>query len=761
MSIKTKLAWFISLTVTVILSLNLSIYYFSTSSQLQRDAEQQMVGIAKQIGETLDAAQKSKQLIEDSVGEKLRIASISAQNKLDPDIANISNDQLVKLSQELGVDYITLWAKDGDDITVQKSSNPKAIGASSKALGYWYTAFNQLFEMRQVIIPQGQKLNHFWSPPITIIPSDLNDVNKLGFYYNDKTNYLINPIVHAGAFFNLENLKSSDAIAQQIIADNPSILEISGFSPAYYKDPQMVSLKEKVPPYKLDNQSMIFGRYNYVDGNDYTNLMKADQTGSIVTTKTKIHGHKVLKSFIPMSGTSNSVIVVNINYAAIKEPLYHQLLIQILISLGLIGAAIACSSFIAGFMIRTLQMIMQRVHDISRGNFGEQIVLDSDNEFGALASQVNSMSYNLHSYQTQLTAASKELLHTKQYLESFVNNTSDAIHVVDLEGRTLDANKAFETMFGWTLAEAVGQQLQMFTPEILAELGEKGKIILSGGQVTDYETVLTRKDGTPVEVSITLSGIRDERGYFVAYASIVRDIAERKRTEEILRRSEKLSVVGQLAAGVAHEVRNPLTTLRGFVQLMQKDSRLDRSYLNIMLSELDRINFIVSEFLVFAKPQADRYREADLYAIMNDIIVLLDSEANIHNVQMIASLEPGIPPLRCESNQLKQVLVNVMKNGMEAMPDGGELTLELARESEQNILIRIKDQGVGIPEEDLARLGEPFFTRKAEGNGLGLMISQQIIQHHKGNIQYSSKPGEGTCVEIRIPLVSPPPAETA
>ncbi|ACT04548.1 ATP-binding protein [Paenibacillus sp. JDR-2] len=752
MSIKTKLAWFISLTVIVILSLNLSIYYFSTSSQLKKGAEQQMIGIAKQIGETLDSAQRSKQLIEDSVGEKLRIASISAQDKLDPDINNISNEQLVRLSQELGVDYITLWAKNGDDITAQKSSNSKAIGASSKALGYWYTAFSQLFEMRQVIIPQGQKLNHFWSPPITIIPSDLNDVNKLGFYYNDKTNYLINPIVHAGAFYNLENLKSSDAIAQQIIADNPSILEISGFSPAFYNDPQVVSMKEKVQPYKLDNQSMIFGRYNYIDLHDYTNLMKADQTGGIVTTKTQIHGHKVLKSFIPMSGTSKSVIVVNINYAAIKEPLYHQLLIQILISLGLIGAAIACSSLIAGFMIRTLEMIMQRVHDISRGNFGEQIEIDSNNEFGALASQVNAMSSNLHSYQTQLTAAAKELLHTKQYLESFINNTSDAIHVVDLEGRTIDANKAFETMFGWTLAEASGQKLPMFTPEILAELAEKGKIILNGGQVTDYETVLYSKDGLPVEVSITLSGIRDERGYFVAYASIARDIAERKRTEDILRRSEKLSVVGQLAAGVAHEVRNPLTTLRGFVQLMQKDSRLDKSYLNIMLSELDRINLIVSEFLVFAKPQADRYQEADLYAIMNDIIVLLDSEANIHNVQMITCLEPGVPSLRCESNQLKQVLVNVMKNGMEAMPDGGELTLELARESEQNILIRIKDQGVGIPEEDLARLGEPFFTRKAEGNGLGLMISQQIIQHHKGTIQYSSKPGEGTCVEIRIPL---------
>ncbi|CAM3305140.1 ATP-binding protein [Paenibacillus lupini] len=752
MSIKTKLAWFISMTVIVILSLNLSIYYFTTSSQLKKDAEQQMIGIAKQIGETLDSAQKSKQLIEDSLGDKIRIAAIEAQAKLDPDINKISAEQLVQLSQELGVDHITLWAKAGNDITVQKSSNPKVIGASSKALGYWYTAFSQLFDLRQVIIPQGQKLNHFWSPPITIIPSDLNDVNKLGFYYDDKSNYIINPIVHAGAFFDLENLKSSDAIAQQIIEDDPSILELSGFDPAFYHDPQVIALNETIPPFKLDDQSIIFGYYNYVDEHDYTNLMKADQTGEIITIKSKIHDHKVMKSFIPMSGASKSIIVVNFDYDAISKPLFHQLLIQALISLGLIIVTLAASSFVAGFMIRTLQLILNRVNDISRGNFGEQILIESNNEFGKLASQVNAMSHNLHNYQTQLTATAKELRHTKQYLESFVNNTSDAIHVVDLEGRTIDSNKAFESMFGWTQEEAFGQKLKMFTPELLLDLIEKGNMILNGGQVTDYEIVLYDKCFLPVEVSITLSGIRDEQGQIIAYASIIRDIAERKRTEEYLRRSEKLSVVGQLAAGVAHEVRNPLTTLRGFVQLLQKDGKLDKSYLNIMLSELDRINLIVSEFLVFAKPQADRYKEVDLYTIMNEIVVLLDSEANIHNIQMKTCLEPGVPPLRCESNQLKQVLVNVMKNGMEAMPDGGELSLELVRETENMILIRITDQGIGIPEDDLARLGEPFFTRKAEGNGLGLMISQQIIQHHKGNIQYSSKLGSGTCVEIRIPL---------
>lgn len=140
----------------------------------------------------------------------------------------------------------------------------------------------------------------------------------------------------------LKTWRSGDAIARQIIEDNSSILELSGFDPAFYHDPQFIALKDKVPPFKLDDQSIIFGHYNYVDEHDYTNLMKADQTGDIITIKSKIHDHKVMKSFIPMSGASKSVIVVNFDYNAISTPLFHQLLIQALISLGLIIVTVLC-----------------------------------------------------------------------------------------------------------------------------------------------------------------------------------------------------------------------------------------------------------------------------------------------------------------------------------------------------------------------------------------------------------------------------------
>jgi two-component system, sporulation sensor kinase E len=361
------------------------------------------------------------------------------------------------------------------------------------------------------------------------------------------------------------------------------------------------------------------------------------------------------------------------------------------------------------------------------------------------------MGCNLLSYTTQLKNAAEELRSTKQYLESFVNHTSDAIHVADLSGKVIQVNRAFEKMYGWSESEALGKRLSNVPDEYLCAQQELVDTVLRGGSVTDYETVRLTKTGEFIDLSITVSPIRDELGVIVAIASISRNITSRKQAEEMIRRSEKLSVVGQIAAGVAHEVRNPLTTLRGFVQLQKQNGSVSQAHLDIMLAELDQINMIVSEFLVFAKPQASRYQPVSVQDIIRDIMLLLDSEAKLSNVQFNLHAEADLPLVIAEANQLKQVFVNVMKNGMEAMTGGGELTVELARHTNDAIVLRFTDQGGGIAQDDLPRLGEPFFTKKANGNGLGLMVSHQIIAGHKGSIIFHSELGKGTCVEIVLP----------
>lgn len=230
------------------------------------------------------------------------------------------------------------------------------------------------------------------------------------------------------------------------------------------------------------------------------------------------------------------------------------------------------------------------------------------------------------------------------------------------------------------------------------------------------------------------------------------DITEIKDSEEFLRKSEKLNAVGQLAAGVAHEIRNPLTSLRGFVQLIERSKEeKHQKYIEIMLSELERIEFIISEFLILAKPQAVNFEEKDIKSLIKHTITLVKSEAAMNNIQMKTKFAPKLPTIMCEQNQLKQVFINLLKNSIEAMSNGGIINIYVKQENDQQILVRITDQGNGISAERIPNLGEPFYTTKEKGTGLGLMVSYKIIENHKGSISVQSKEGRGTTFDVLLP----------
>ncbi|MDF2960230.1 MAG: sensor signal transduction histidine kinase [Paenibacillus sp.] len=232
---------------------------------------------------------------------------------------------------------------------------------------------------------------------------------------------------------------------------------------------------------------------------------------------------------------------------------------------------------------------------------------------------------------------------------------------------------------------------------------------------------------------------------------VSRDISERKNTEELLRRSDKLSVAGQLAAGIAHEIRNPLTALKGFTQFMYKGGPHKDQYLSIMMSELTRIEQIISELLMLAKPQAVTYKKRQIEPVLRDVISLLRSQANLNGVQMLLQIHSTIPAVHCEENQLKQVFINLLKNSIEAMPAGGIIRIYAQQSADGKVSIVLQDQGGGIPAEKLSRLGEPFFTTKEKGSGLGLMISQKILNEHGGTLRFNSEPGHGTTAAIILP----------
>jgi signal transduction histidine kinase len=235
---------------------------------------------------------------------------------------------------------------------------------------------------------------------------------------------------------------------------------------------------------------------------------------------------------------------------------------------------------------------------------------------------------------------------------------------------------------------------------------------------------------------------------------IIRDISERKKNEELLINSEKLYVAGQLAAGIAHEIRNPLTSLKGFLQLIASGRQAGKNYYDIMKSELNRIESIVSELLMLSKPQIYELTHKDIRHIMGDTMTLLEAQAILHNIEMELALREEPLWVRGVENQLKQVFINVLKNAIEAMIEGGKIIITCEREGDR-IVVRIDDHGPGIPEEQLSKIGQPFYTTKDKGTGLGLMVSYKIVHNHQGSVRAQSRLGIGTTFEIILPY-SPP-----
>lgn len=346
--------------------------------------------------------------------------------------------------------------------------------------------------------------------------------------------------------------------------------------------------------------------------------------------------------------------------------------------------------------------------------------------------------------------AEEDLHHRADQYRKLIENSPDPI-IICKDGRWLYSNAAGlkllgvsdrEQMMGKTIYDFVHPAYHRIVEEQLSEVAH-------GKEVEGIEHKFIRLDGEVIDVEV--KGVITYFQNEPAVHMLVRDITEQKKTQELLQNSEKLTLVGQLAAGIAHEIRNPLTALKGFLQLIQTEGMEKKEYFSIMSSELARIELIVSELLVLAKPQSTYFQHRDLYTLIKHVVTLLDTEAIMKKVQILTDFEADIPLISCDENQLKQAFINFLKNGIEAMPQGGDIHIKVRRDYDR-VLIHFADQGCGIPEEKIPRLGEPFYTTKEAGTGLGLMVSNKIIQNHLGSVHLTSKLGVGTTVTVTLPI---------
>ncbi|MEK4466784.1 MULTISPECIES: ATP-binding protein [Bacillus] len=234
------------------------------------------------------------------------------------------------------------------------------------------------------------------------------------------------------------------------------------------------------------------------------------------------------------------------------------------------------------------------------------------------------------------------------------------------------------------------------------------------------------------------------------FQSYVRTVVEMMNSME---ETENLAVIGTMSTTIAHEIRNPLTALKGFTQIQKERNPEDTMSYEIMLQEIERINGFVSELMLLGKPKPTNYEWCNIGEILLYVVQLMESYATQYKVKFNLQVDGNLPVINGDDKQLKQVLLNIIKNGIESMPGGGNIQILAYEKAGENLCISVEDQGLGIENEKIEKIGKAFYTTKENGTGLGLMITYKIIEEHQGSIAIESSMGIGTKVEIYLPTV--------
>jgi two-component system, cell cycle sensor histidine kinase and response regulator CckA len=366
---------------------------------------------------------------------------------------------------------------------------------------------------------------------------------------------------------------------------------------------------------------------------------------------------------------------------------------------------------------------------------------------------------------------------TSARLAAIVESSEDAIISKTLEGMILDWNAAAERMYGFSYDQIVGQSIYLLVPDHLkAEEQSILERVARGEHVAHYETMRRRKDGSQIDVALTLSPIHATDGKIIGASSIQRDITERKRAEEALRQASKMEAIGALAGGLAHDFNNQLYAVSGFAHFISRDSGLSpsgRADLLEIQKTTERMASLTRQLLAFARQQVLSPETLDLNAAVSDTSPMLRRLLGAAtNVELV--LSPGPKWVRVDRAQLVQVLLNLVINARDAMPNGGRIEirtdtlevspgqvldrLQVAVEPGAYAGLTVTDEGEGIPPEHLSHIFEPFYTTKEVGigTGLGLATVDGIVSQSGGHIQIRSSQGKGTRIKILFPLCAEP-----
>jgi PAS domain S-box-containing protein len=345
-------------------------------------------------------------------------------------------------------------------------------------------------------------------------------------------------------------------------------------------------------------------------------------------------------------------------------------------------------------------------------------------------------------------------------LAAIVESSDDAIMAKDLDGIITSWNAAAARLFGYEADEIIGQSvLKLIPPELQDDEPEILRKLRAGGRIDHYETQRMGKDGSRVEVSLTISPIKNADGQVIGASKIARDITDRKRAEAALIQTEKLAAVGRMAAAIAHEVNNPLEAITNLAYLLTRHRSLDeeaRGYARTLLDEVGRVSHITKQTLAFYRYSA-RPEPIDLPELLDSMLELHRPAMVKKNIRVLRTYRHQPAVVNGFAAELRQVFANLILNAIDALPHEGRLRVKVegASGSRGEVRITIADNGCGIAPQGVARLFQPFFTTKGgRGNGLGLWVSDGIVRRHGGRIRVhsSTTPGRsGSVFTVALP----------
>ncbi len=380
-----------------------------------------------------------------------------------------------------------------------------------------------------------------------------------------------------------------------------------------------------------------------------------------------------------------------------------------------------------------------------------------DENLDILLAMADQLGYGLKRFLLEEEVTSKA-----HYISILTDNSADAIIGLDVQGMIVSWNKGGALLFGYQAGEVLGQPFSVLLPQEKRLIGDDEVIlkrIKDEGILRNFELDASTMSDQRIIVSLTGSVLRDEQGTFIGTALIMRDVTQIKQYEMELRQTEKLSFIGQISAGIAHEIGTPLNIILGNAEYLMMDLKAGEKYydeLKMIIGETNMIARLIQQLLDFARPKKMRSRTVILNTEIENVLQLLKNQIEKSSVKLQLDLEENLSPVFGDAAQLQEVFVNLIVNAIHSMEKGGRLTISTAEKKsrdEDAIEVTIADTGCGIPEDNLQKIFNPFFTTKevGKGTGLGLAITQRIVQDHKGAISVESVLNEGTTFKLSFP----------